>query len=245
MNRYGLLFIVFLIFGMVLVGCPGTWIEQSKENKTCTVSLAFQIKINQRVYQDSAWGEPPQMAIWLQNQEDNSIRTVMVTYRTAGCDWDGKVECSVALPYWVGFYNRQTGTTGPPTFEQPAPDAVTFATPIAQFTTNALVSEGSRWLYFVEINVSGDFNVDFPSFSEEGYSDRYGNGQPSIVYKGDIVAVDGAISQPVLLGRTDQYEPVSEVIEDVNGITTAANLLDSITVNCLILPSVQSRENGL
>jgi hypothetical protein len=245
MNRYGLLFIVSLILGMVLVGCPGPRNDQSKENKTRTVSLAFQIKINQRVYQDSAWGEPPQMAIWLQNQEDNSIRTVMVTYRTAGCDWDGKVECSVALPYWVGFYNRQTGTTGPPTFEQPAPDAVTFATPIAQFTTNALVSEGSRWLYFVEINVSGDFNVDFPSFSEEGYSDRYGNGQPSIVYKGDIVAVDGAISQPVLLGRTDQYEPVSEVIEDVNGITTAANLLDSITVNCLILPSVQSRENGL
>lgn len=244
MKRHSFLIVVSVILGAALVGCFESSVDRAQEKKR-TVNLVFQIVLNQRIYQDSAWGDPPQMAIWLQNQTDNSIRTVMVTYRTAGCDWDGKVECVVSLPYWVGFYNRETDTTGPPTFEKPAPDAVTFATPTNLLTVHMNVPEGSQWIYFIEVNVSGDFNVDFPALSDEGYSDRYGNGQPSIVYRGNIKAVKGMVSKPVILGRTDQHKPVSEIIEDMSGITTALNLLDSITAICLISPSVRLAENGL
>ena len=197
------------------------------------VYLVFDIILNQRVYQDSTWGDPPQIAIWIQNRQDNSIRTVMVTHRTGACDWEGKVECAVALPYWIGFYNTETGTKGPPTWDHPAPDAVTRATPTAQLAACARVSKGSRWSYFIEVNVSGDYNFDFQSLTQEGRSDRYGNGQPSLVYHGSIEAVEGATSQPVLLGRTDQYEPVNRIIENIKSITTARELFESISISCI------------
>jgi hypothetical protein len=87
-------------------------------------------------------------------------------------------------------------------------------------------------MYFIEVNVSGDFNMAFPRLTGEGRPDRYGNGQPSLIYRGTIRAVDGAVSQPVAIGHSDQYEPGGRIIEDMNGITTAAELLQSIGVSC-------------
>jgi hypothetical protein len=206
--------------------------EAGEESGQDMVRMVFHLELNSRVYEDSTWGDPPQIAIWLQSETDKSIRTVMVTYRTGACDWLGKVECSVALPYWVSFYNKQTGTKGPPTWDNPAPEAITCATPKATLITDTEAVRGSRWKYFIEINVSGDFNPDFPSLSKDGISDRYGNGQPSLVYQGLIEATEGAASKPELLGRTDQYEPIDYIISNVEKITTAKNLLKEVSVLC-------------
>jgi hypothetical protein len=84
----------------------------------------------------------------------------------------------------------------------------------------------------VEVNVSGDFNVNFPSLSNEGFTDTYGNGQPSLVYRGYIEAIDGSTAQPELWGRTDQYEPTGRIITDLNGITTASQILQKVFVSC-------------
>ncbi len=228
----------FALFSILAVICaaschwnPGTQTAPDDDNQE-TVVLTFQIELNRQVYENSTWGDPPQLAIWLRNQADQSVRTVLVTYRTAACDWIGKVECSVALPYWVTFFNKQTGTQGPPTWENPAADAVTCATPIASLATAVEVPRGTRWRYFVEVNVSGDFNRAFPSFSAEGFSDRYGNGQPSLIYHGYIEATDGSTSRPELLGRTDQYEPIYYLIKDQEGVTSAKNLLKTVHVSC-------------
>ncbi len=121
---------------------------------------------------------------------------VQVTHRTAACDWEGKVECCVALPYWVTFYNRQTGAGGGPTWENPAVNAITCATPRTQLVTDIEMPRGTCWKYFVEVNASGDFNAAFPRFSQAGFSDRYGNGQPSVVYQGRIEATAGTTSRP-------------------------------------------------
>lgn len=232
MNRYILLLIVLLLSGSAFMGCREPVGNQARKEQTHAVDLTLQIALNKQLYQDSRYGNPPQLAIWLENQEDHSIRTVMVTYRMGACDWNGKVECGVALPYWVGFYNRQTGTTGPPTREHPAPDAITYATPKDQLTIRTRVPENSRWSCFIEVNVSGDFNADFPALSGDGRKDRNGNGQPSVVYRGTIEAVGGAISRPAVLGHTDQYEPVAQLTESTEGITTALELLKTITVSC-------------
>ena len=219
---------------IALGGCHRTPGSQAarEEPEQEVVLLSFQLELNPRVYQDSTWGDPPQLAIWLRNLDDGSIRTVLVTYRTAACDWIGKVECSVALPYWVGFYNRQTGTQGPPKWDSPVADAVTCATPKASLVTAVEVARGTRWEVFVEVNVSGDFNTDFPKFSDEGFSDRYGNGQPSLVYHGSIEAAVGSTCRPELLGRTDQYEPIDYLITDLEGITTARTLFKTVFVSC-------------
>lgn len=233
MNRYIVLLIVLLILGFVFMSCCGPVANRAHEKSQHTVAVAFQIDLNEPVYQASAYHHPPQMAVWLQNQDDHSLRTLMVTYRMGAGGWNGKTKCDVALPYWVGFYNRQTGTAGPPTKEHPAPDAVTYATPKERLVVRTDVPEGSRWKYFIEVNVSGDFNADFTKQSKDGRTDRDGNGQPSLVYGGTIEAVKGAVSQPVVLGHTDQYEPIFKLTENTEGITTALKLLKTIKVSCL------------
>jgi len=214
------------------MSCHNPVANRSHEKPIRTVDVTFEIDLNEQVYQGSRYGNPPQLAIWLQNQEDHRIRTVMVTHRMGACDWNGKAECGVALPYWVGFYNRQTGTSGPPTSEYPAPDAVTYATPKDLVTVRTSVPEGSRWNYFIEVNVSGDFNADFPDLCDDGRKDRDGNGQPSLVYCGTIEAVGGAISRPAVLGHADQHEPVTRLTKSTEGITTALELLKPIAVSC-------------
>jgi len=86
----------------------------------------------------------------------------------------------------------------------------------------------------VEVNASGDFNPAFPRLSETGGSDRYGNGQPSLVYIGQIKARVGTASNPQLVGCTEQHEPVDRIDEDLTGITTARELLHRIAVTCTV-----------
>lgn len=234
MNK-NLLFVLLSIFIVMSLGsCHRDTGPQSahNENHQDTVLLTFRIELNQRVYEDSTWGDPPQLAVWLLNRDDSSIRTVLVTYRTAACDWLGKVECSVALPYWVSFYNKQTATYGPPKWDSPIPDAVTCATPKTSLTTTVEVPCASCWQYFVEVNVSGDFNAAFANFSDKDFTDRYGNGQPSLVYSGFIEANEGSASRPELIGRTDQYEPVDKLITNIEGVTSAKDLLKAVSVSC-------------
>lgn len=213
-------------------GCARESTAEASPTRSETVCLTFQLDLNREVYEDSAWGDPPQMAIWLRNETDGSVRTVAVTHRTAACDWQGKVECSVALPYWVGFYNQETGTQGPPTWDQPVADAITCATPRAALTVQSEVSSGTRWEYLAEVNASGDFNASFPRLSADGRPDRYGNGQPSVVYRGRIEAVAGRTSRPELIGRTDQHKPTNNLTEETGGITNAGQLINSFVVSC-------------
>lgn len=228
-------FVLLIVLAVIASGSchrtPGSQTVREEPGQDA-VLLTFKLELNPLVYQDSAWGDPPQLAVWLRNPDTGSIRMVMVTYRTAACDWDGKVECSVALPYWVSFYNKQTGTQGPPKWDSPVADAVTCATPKTSLVTAVGVALGTRWEVFVEVNVSGDFNVDFPGFSREGFSDRYGNGQPSLVYHGSIEATVGSTCRPELIGRTDQYEPIDHLMTDLKGITTAKELLKTVFVSC-------------
>jgi hypothetical protein len=226
--------IVSMLIALSVGSCHNSGAPEPTTDPTPeTVTLLFEIELNQQVYEDSTWGDPPQMAVWLQDETDDGIRTVAVTHRTGAGDWEGKVECSIALPYWATFHNRETGTQGPPTWDHPAADAITCATPRAKLNPTARVPRGTRWAYFVEVNVSGDCSIHFPHMSEDGFSDRYGNGQPSIIYRGSIEAMEGSASQPELWGRTDQHIPVETAITDVHQITTARELLRAITVSCI------------
>lgn len=231
-NRGFIRSILILLLFFSSTNCRESVTSPIKKKQKSSVDVTFQIELNEEVYQATPYGKPPQMAVWIQNQQDKDIRTLMVTYHMGICDWGGRVERPISLPYWVVFYNRQTGTSGAPTRENPAPDAITLATPKDQLLINTSVPEGSTWNYFVEVNVSGDFNDDFPKKSKDGRSDRNGNGQPSLVYKGTIEAVKGAVSQPVVLGHTDQYEVDVELTKNTKGMTTALELLESITVSC-------------
>jgi len=197
------------------------------------VALQFSLSLDPQVYAQSHYKKPPQFAIWIEDAAGEQIRTVWVTEKTGAGSWGRKTIRPVSLPYWVSRWNKETGNTGDPTLDNPAADAVTGATPKQDFTCRATVPAASKWNYFIEVNVSGDYNGSFAAVSKDGKRDRNGNGQPSIVYKGQITALSGQHSEPKLIGRTDQFERVGGVIADLDGISDAKDLFSKIEITAL------------
>ncbi len=196
------------------------------------VVLKFSLKLDADVYSQSNYKKPPQFAIWLERATGPAIRTVWVSEKTGTGDWGGKTTRPVSLPYWVSRWNIETQSQGLPSPENPAIDAVTGATPKEELAVEVTVPAGSVWNYFIETNVSGDYNEAFPITGKDGKTDRNGNGQPSIIYKGEIISSPGRRSSPELIGRTDQFQNVKEVNRDLTGITTARDLFSAIEVSC-------------
>lgn len=196
------------------------------------VVLKFSLKLDSNIYAQSRYKKPPQFAIWLENAHQGAIRTVWVTEKTGTGDWGGGTTRPVSLPYWASRWNIETQSQSFPTPENPVVDAVTGATPKGEFSVEATVPAKSVWNYFIETNVSGDYNDDFPAEGKDGKKDRNGNGQPSIIYKGQITASPTRHSTPNLIGRTDQFQNVKEINPDLKGITTAKDLFSLIEVSC-------------
>ncbi len=230
------IFLSVLVLGLIFSSCrrkpPGT--SQSPTTETASdssqVTLQFSLRVNKNTYLYTDYGEPPQLAVWLEYPNGKFYKTVFVTHRTGANDWAGKVDCPVALPIWE---SRQFGQL-PPTQRPDFLAAVTGATPQGgPFQVKIRVPRGSRWRYFVEVNASGDFNAAFPYWLKNGTPDDVGNGQPSLVYSGDILAEPGKAGSPKLLGFTAQLTPVDTLRTDWDKMTTARALISDIRVKVL------------
>ena len=194
------------------------------------VELQFSLSLDPQVYSQSYYKKPPQFAIWIENAEGEEIRTIWVTKKTGTGSWGRKTVRPISLPYWVSRWQKETSSSGDPTPENPVADAVTGATPKQDFTCRTEVPAATKWNYFIEVNVSGDFNDSFPAVSKNGKRDRNGNGQPSIIYTGQITALPGQCREPELIGRTHQFEGVRNIISDLEGISDAKGLCSKIVV---------------
>jgi hypothetical protein len=129
------------------------------------VSLMFSIEQNREIYNQSIYGEPPQLGIWLEDPLSGKVKTVFVTYRTGNGDFEGKSEVPVALPAWIGAYRKETGNEGLPTPDKPADMLLTGPTQkTAHINKEVSVPLGSKWIYYVEVNVAGDYNPAFPAY---------------------------------------------------------------------------------
>ena len=216
---------------LICVGCKET--IPGKVEPAPPVALKFSITIDKEVCQQNKYKRTPQFAVWLEQPETGEIRTVCVTQKTAKGNWGETITRPVSLPYWVSRWNKETETSGDPTAENPAADAVTSATPQEEFTKSIEVPAGARWDYYVEVNVSGDHNEHFGETTPDGKRDPHSNGQPSIIYKGSIKATAGSASIPQLIARTHQFEVDHNLIKDLKGITTAKDLFSQLRVECI------------
>jgi hypothetical protein len=220
----------FLVLSILLFSCTLEKSEVPQWQRQEGSNLKFELELNPEMYRLSNFGEPPQMALWLENKDGSEIRTLWVSNRLARGVWVGKVICPTALPYWISRREIEKGGWIP-SFLKPLPDGITGATPKATLEVYTHVNPGSEWRYFLELNVSGDYNSTFRSSQPNGNPDPDGNGQPSLVYSGSIQATTGWSDTAQVVGRTEQMVAISDILPDMEGFTTARHVLKSLIVN--------------
>ncbi len=194
--------------------------------------IEFRIHINEELVRETVYGESPTFAIWLENPETGISQTLFVTRRAAAGDWEGKAEVPVALPLWFEVYKKETSAEHPPTYDQPAPSAITGATPKpGYFTTRVRVAKGSSWICRIEVNLSGDYNEFYQQYDpKKKVEDTYGSGQPALVYEAKIKAVEGTVVTPKIVGMSVPHAPGGHILQPLKGITTARNIFDEISI---------------
>lgn len=218
--KIGILSVLAAIGCFILIAYARTW------GKT---ELEFKIHINDQLVLQSVFGESPTFAIWIENTETRENKTIFVTKRAGTEDWEGKVNVPSALPRWgeINEIEQQTGKAHEDI------DAVSGATPQpGYFITRARMKPGSRWICWIEMNLAGDYNENYPEYDEEKKtSDEYGTGQPALVYKAYVEAQKGNVVIPEVIGMSIVDETGGGIIRPLEGITTALDVFDEIVIS--------------
>lgn len=179
-----------------------------------------------------------QMAIWLADEQGNFIDTVFVTSKTAlkgignrGGELDdrwGGSRLSV-LPVWAHHRGVDYGGGNyyPPK-DKPLVDAVSSATPKAgEFVWNWRPQQAlkpGKYAYYVEINKSSDDN--------QYHNHSWYRGQPSVVWKGDLLIGDQVSkSKALVIGHGHVAGADGKILSDLSTLTTAFDLIRSVEVS--------------
>lgn len=215
------------IFGLIIILIAFSYFRTQGR-----LQVQFDIHQNQEAIYLSTFAEPPQFAIWLENLNTGRCETVFVTSRVSKGDWEGKRNVPVALPYWYELFKDQDQSNGSEDDSEHTL-AVTGATPKDDFfSIRAEVPPGSEWNCWIEMNLAGDYNEAFPEFNEQTLEeDEFSCGQPALLYKAELKAVEGLAIAPTLVSQSvwdngdNRIEPVSP------GVTTARNVFDQIRIS--------------
>lgn len=219
--------LIALLLGLFIAGCLVFYAYARTWGKT---DLDVKIHINEQLILQSVYGESPTFAIWIENPETKETRTIFVTKRAGLDDWEGKTDVPSALPKWDGISKQEKQANN----GDMGIDAVSGATPKpGYFTTRVRVKPGSKWICWIEMNLSGDYNEFYPAYDEVSKkTDDYGTGQPALVYKGYIEAEKGNTVIPDVVGMGVLNEQ-GKIIQPLDGITTALDVFDEITISAV------------
>jgi len=221
--KWGIITAGLIIAVLVIFAFARTW------NKT---ELEFLIHINEELVQQSVFGESPTFAIWLEDPDNGQTYTAYATRRIATGDWEGKADVPVALPLWSEI--KRTEKKNRSGDAAPAEDEMisTGATPLpGYFRTRVSVKPGSKWIIWIEYNLSGDFNESYPEFNPETHvEDEYSSGQPAMIYKAEIKVVNNRVVIPEIAGMCVFDQEGRVLVEPLQGITTASEVLDEISI---------------
>ncbi len=214
-----------LVAGLCVAGCLVFYAFARTWGKT---DMEFKIHINEELVMQSVYGESPTFAIWIENPKTGSLKTIFVTDRAGKDDWEGKVDVPAALPQWDKMMQNQESTTT----DGDEPDAITGATPRpGYFTSRVRVEPESQWICWVEMNLAGDYNDHYKEYDiEKNITDEYKTGQPALVYKAEIKAIEGNVTKPELVGMSIYNAEGGKVLQPVQGITTAMQVFDEMSI---------------
>jgi hypothetical protein len=221
--RWGLISAGIIIGGLILFAYARTW------NKT---EIEFLVHINEELVRQSVYGESPTFAIWLEDPENGQTYTAYATRRVATGDWEGKKDVPEALPLWSETIKTAQTNTSSNAGMAGDEMVTTGATPLpGYFRTRVRVTPGSRWICWIEYNLSGDYNETYPQYNPETHEeDEWGTGQPALLLKAEIEATKGRVVVPEIAGMC-VFDSTGKVkVAPLSGITSATDVLDEVSI---------------
>jgi hypothetical protein len=197
--------------------------------------IQIDIHQNKKIIHLSNFAEPPQFAIWLESPSTKELKTVFVTHRVAQGDWEGKANVPVALPLWYQLFKGNKNKEEASEKNRKSAMAITGATPKSDyFSIRVEVEPGTEWICWIEMNLAGDFNDAFPEVDLKTLrEDEFSNGQPALIFRADIKAVEGLKFTPEIVSQSTWTKGVVDVEPVTEGITSAKSVFDDVRISVI------------
>jgi hypothetical protein len=197
--------------------------------------IQIDIHQNKKLIHLSNFAEPPQFAIWLESPSTKELKTVFVTHRVSQGDWEGKANVPVALPLWYQLFRGNKNKVEASGKNKRSAMAITGATPKSDyFSIRVEVEPGTEWICWIEMNLAGDFNDAFPEVDLKTLrEDEFSNGQPALIFRADIKAVEGMKFTPEIISQSTWTKGVVDVEPVSEGITTAKSVFDDVRISVI------------
>lgn len=188
----------------------------------------------------------PMMAAWIEDMEGNFLQTIYVNESVArgyfkyavknGGQWEpGEAVRPASLPVWAHSRGIKSGEGHyMPTRENPVPDAMTAATPQADFAVYSRAKEKLKGKVRVlfEINQSWDWNDFWTNNKYPGDQDYKTSSQPSVVYSA-VIDIDDPRKEYELqpIGHGHYSGKDGKIYTDLSTLTSALQIVDRVTVS--------------
>jgi len=226
-----IIFFVLLLFSIFhLWGKDLETVDIKIENSIKGQKVVIEIIPGEGWIHKKPYNQPPQFAIWIENEKGEFLETIYVTKKTAKQGWrfSGGSRRKESLPVWGHSRGIKYGDSlYLPTKKEPLPDGITSQTPRAGSRIYAELPAGKKIIFiFVEINHSVDWNSFYPENSEK-------NGQPSVVYSAavnteNLFKGEKYLLKPIGTGSPDGGR--GGVFDKIKTLTSALDIVKSISL---------------
>lgn len=233
---------------LILSGCSPTSVRESKTVVTIIHSNidGQGTRLSLEFLKGPAHNHPS-FAIWLEDLEGNFLQTLFTTrYVATGIYGYGELESGkwkpepgravhpATLPYWSHKRGQLTGKIPDlPSPENPVPDAVSGATPSADFILHTQADKilPRRFRILLEINQAWDSNRYWTNNKFPGDGDYLTSLQPALVYAA-TVDLDSEITEYYLnpIGHSHYSGKNGLLYTDLSTFTTALQIAEKIIV---------------
>jgi hypothetical protein len=207
-------------------------LNKDVEGKSISINILkgqqylHKFKVNSLIYIKT----PPQIVLWVEDTSGKYIKTLYATEKIVEQKWGasklGEIERKEALPYWSHKKGNDTNL-----------DMVSSATPKGNsFIHTTFDSANDEYVILAEVNMSTDFNEFYPKGAKLGESNysggNNGSGQPALIYSVIVNNKDPETKQYELklVGHSSADGSNGELYSDIEGITTAKDIIDKIEV---------------
>jgi hypothetical protein len=177
----------------------------------------------------------PQIAIWIEDQQGNFVKTLYITNKLSNSSFRPKpgepevIRRPEALPYWGhrsagpskdGLYVPEVGST--------RYDGFTAATPKSDHLLLLPKQTAAKYKVLMEVNRTYDFNTYYSKDrypQDPVYSGSGSSGQPSLIYAADIDTSVTGEALFSLIGHGHYSGQNGDLFTDLDNISTAKSII--------------------